>query len=1063
MGSVLYMFNAVCRWVPMARASTGKCLGPVIITVFLMAISTGLRGESLRPMPGDVYNFFPAPDSPDTVVFNVEGLTDGVSVAYRIYNYTQELVDEGRTEVVDGRIDISIEVPQGYYEVHFPAFNQSFGLIALPDYPVGHEGYWCIDTGLTWSKWSPEMKVEMIRLLNNKGIRGFRERLSWPELDGKGRLNLEHANTSQVRDEVYCDNIGERRVLELFQDSPLYLRRDASNPFSIDLGRSYSSWQAIEERYGASWSALELWNEPFYVKGLPADQYVPVAKMAAAAASRSTVAGGCFSPSISVAYLDDCAEGGLLDVIDALTLHLYGSPESMPKLMRFYQEYLQRYGYQSLPVWVSESGDPESMGEFGRVSFASDRAGSMKTVMRAIECKVYGVKRFYTFYLQKHIEGVISWGMTDAWASPQRKLAAVLYAAQSVEDRPYLGDLNPMPAGVVFGHVFGDEEEAVVVIYAPGLDAVKLPFPAESLAGVDGRALTVNANQSIPVPDGIVYVRLPRERIEPFIDRECDGMKARPELAQEPHSRKIHTLVLQPEYIRNQTEQVSNLGYFLDSESARHYTAATYVSNLSDEVQQVRVSVDVPGIESEVREVSLAPLQSERVEWKLDLSPVMTMHERTPVTYHARSDTDVDTITVYVQPQPATRIYQVQRCEDAPRIDGNPSDACWELAEKTKRLDCLDNAPGGAAAERKGLDGVARFLWGDIGLYFLIEVEDEKQECPENASLSWQSDSVQIAFYQENSPQDINSFEWGFFRDRNGGSRRVLFRSSLGEPLSESTRVSVVRDEAEKRTIYEGVIAWLDLGSMKAINERVASRFRLSFIINDANGGSRRWLEWSPGIAKGKNPSDYPELILVDDEGHAGGAQALLSPDEDWEINIEGSVEVVEFNRVRAFSIDDKKGAGVSRTVQPVDMTRPLSLTFRLGVMDFSENNRTSFCFKAILWGEKDDEGYECWLSPDGKLFGGKTGFVLADHDGMLISLGNEDAALPPDGRLHKITLWVDPVTRILKLYVEVNGVNKLMAEGVSKRNIDDINRLAFTTSGWGSGDIILADVSLSQ
>jgi hypothetical protein len=70
---------------------------------------------------------------------------------------------------------------------------------------------------------------------------------------------------------------------------------------------------------------------------------------------------------------------------------------------------------------------------------------------------------------------------------------------------------------------------------------------------------------------------------------------------------------------------------------------------------------------------------------------------------------------------------------------------------------------------------------------------------------------------------------------------------------------------------------------------------------------------------------------------------------------------------------------------------------------------------------------------------------------------------VPPDGKLHKITLWIDPATRILKLYLEIDGENKLIAQGVSKRNVVGIDGLEFSTSGWGSGDLILADISLRQ
>jgi hypothetical protein len=1037
------------------------CLQPIrvlksfwLLGVVGVAMCSVLEG-GIKTVPGDVFSFFPHPNKPAEVPFVVDGTEVGDAVEYVVCDYQGKVIGSGMVAVSDGRIDVPIQVPQGYAEIQFPAFGQVFGLVALPDANVSPEGFWCIDAGLTWGKWRPEYKVEMVETLKEKGIASFRERLSWPEVD----QNLEHPVTAYVRDSVYLDNIGTGQVLELFQDSPMAYRREPANPFSIDLGKGYRSWQRIAERYGPVWSALELWNEPFYVKGLSADQYVPVAKAVAAAVSPSQVVAGCFSPSIPAVYLEDCAEGGLLDVVDGLTLHFYGSPETMPSLMMFYHEFLQRHGHADLPLWVSESGDPETLEPNGRPSIDNERGSSMRTVMRAIACKAYGVRRFYAFYLQKHIEGVISWGMTDGSPSPQRRLAAYLYATQAVGDLPFVGEIDPLPSEVLLGYVFGAGGDVVVVLYAPDASSVRVPFEPRRVTGADGRELWINHDGTIPVPDGIVYLSLPRSNVEQFINAESPALAA---VALEEGSRApkvLRTLVVQPDYNPGQTAQISNLGHFVTAQAAAGYVAAAEVSNLSEQPQSVRVTLEVPGMELPSREIELGPYASKRVEWPVDLRSVLSPESRTPLVYRAQSDKDADSVTVYVQPQPATRIYQVQHGQRPPQIDGDPADACWAAAERISKLDCLDDSPYGGPADRDGLDGTARFLWSDVGLYFLIEVDDRVQESPESGALAWQRDSVQIAFYQENSAQDVNSFEWGFYQDGDGQAQKILFRSSGEESLSDSTRIAIRRDEETGRTTYEGVISWLDMGSMKAINDRTASRFRLSFIVNDANGGSRRWLEWSPGIAKSKSPGEYPELILVNEMASDGVRTASFGM-EGWAL-AGASVQRTVFEGEAAFRIEDRKGAELSRHVGPLKMDRPVRLSFSLGVLDFEAKGGVSFCFKAMLWNDESNEGYECWIAPVGSIFSGKTGVALADHDGMLIKLGTDGAKLPPDGELHRVTLFIDPLTRILKLYLEKDGDNILVAEGVSKRNVSGINRLTFFTSGWGAGDLILSDVKL--
>ncbi|NCB29684.1 MAG: response regulator, partial [Clostridia bacterium] len=98
---------------------------------------------------------------------------------------------------------------------------------------------------------------------------------------------------------------------------------------------------------------------------------------------------------VRVSYLDGCAENGLLDVTDVVTLHFYGKPETMNDLIRFYRKWLTEKRNGDMPLWVSESGTPGQLGEFGRPGLKSDLESARDTVMRAVECRALGVARFY--------------------------------------------------------------------------------------------------------------------------------------------------------------------------------------------------------------------------------------------------------------------------------------------------------------------------------------------------------------------------------------------------------------------------------------------------------------------------------------------------------------------------------------------------------------------------------------------------------------------------------------------------------------------------------------------
>lgn len=1001
--------------------------------------------------PVDRGAFFIQPEAESKIVFAVSPEEPAKEFPYNVSDYSGKIVSTGKAPISGNRISVDLNLKAGYYELLFPEQKKCFGIAAIPNREAPADGFWQLDAGLSWSKWDFETKQRIVNILLHKGISGFRERLAWPALDTPQGCDPALGVFQKIRNEVYPS--GDGRVLELFQDSPGYLRFQPANPFAVDLGATCASWRTICAAYRHSWSALELWNEPFFSgKGLPADQYVPVAKAVAAAAGPVEVAAGCFSPSIAASYLDNCKDNGLLDVIDVVTLHFYGKPETMNDLIRFYREWLRKSGKGDMPLWVSESGTPGQLGEFGRPSCKSDLESARDTVMRAIECRALGVARFYAFYLQHHIEGVISWGMTDRDASPLRSLSAWLFAAQSIANQPYIGRLEKAPAGVLLNRVFGTDENVVVVLYARAGETVKIPFPVREFAGIDGRRIMPNADGTVTVGDGIVYAKTSKKHITLADSGEDADLFACAYKKSPP--RQVRKLVLQPIYFPEQCSQATNSGYFVTKDASGKFRAAVNAVNLSDAPLEATVALNFPG--AAPKRIALNAMASGRLEWELDLSDAIRNTSPLTLAYTATAGEYSDQAVIQLYPEPAKRIYPVLKSKETIHLNARKDEKIWGEAPKADQLTCLDDNPAGTALNSEDFRATANFLWGDIGLYFFIEVDDPRHEPPQSAALSWQKDSVQIAFSQENSAYDINQFEWGFFLDEKG-PQKVLFRSSLKQPLSNETKVSIRRDEELRKTCYEGVIAWLDLGSMNAINERTGSRFRLSFIVNDANAGNRRWLEWSPGIAKSKKPSEYPELVLCDAAPKAEERNLL----NDWETGAPGNFSQVNHLGKPAIRIIDRKESVLIRKVDlPQPLDKPVILSFLLASTEFHKYKSTGFSLRAGFYDSANQEGYECWIAP-GNLYAKRTGFAIANSDGTLVKLGTDNLKFPVDGKFYKITLFYDPASGQLKLFMEKNGENILLAEGYGKKILRNIDQVRIRSSGWGAGPLMLADPSI--
>lgn len=1002
-------------------------------------------------VPDDCSGFYVRPGEAATLDFSLRG-GDLKELAYILSDYSGKEIASGTAMTAAGRCQINLgKLPQGYYELTFAGEDKAFGIVALPDYASPRDGYWQLDAGLTWSKWDLNTKKAMIKILTQKGVAGFRERLSWPGIDtGKG-FDADAGGVKTLRDQVYGD---DGRVLELFQDSPGYLRFDRANPFAADLAKSFVSWQKIAANYQHCWSALELWNEPFYsAKGIPADQYVPIAKTVASAVGDMTVAGGCFSPSIASAYLENCADNGFLDAIDAMTLHFYGNPEAMANLIVFYRDYLKRYGKASMPLWVSESGTPGQLGKYDRPGAASDTEAARKTVMRAIECRALGVERFYAFFLQYHIEGVISWGMTDRSASPQRALAAWLYAAQIIGQRPYQGTLKALAAPGRLNRVFDDGSDAVIVVLygAPG-ETVTLPFAVIFATGIDGRNLPT-PNGAVKLADGLVYLRVAKNMLN--IEDTGAGAGLFAYLSQPKPVRTVKTLVLQPVYLPGQFTQATNNGYFVADGAAGQLKVPVNVVNLKDCEREVTVALDFAGAPPQT--VKVPPLSTRQLVWELNLAGQLKGNAPLKIIIKAQSSDAADQAAIVLFAAPAKKTYLAVKSDETMVLEGEKKEKSWAASTLVRDLNCLDDSPDGKPVKPEDFRASANFMWSDTGLHFFVEVDDPVHEAPETAALSWQKDSVQIAFFQENSPHDRNDFEWGFYLDGNG-SQKVLFRSSEGGKLSDGTRIFIRRDEAAKKTCYEGVISWLDLGSMNAINERAGSRFRLSFIVNDANRGQRRWLEWSPGIAKSKKPTEYPELVLYDANCGQNSAAADDSLLQKYQTAAPGNFEFVTHEGRSAVKMLDRKDSVLVWTLpEGKSADSPFTLSFYLAATQFHQHKSTGFVVKAGFADAAKLEGYECWLSSGANMFADRTGLAIADCDGTLVRLGADGVKFPTDGKFYKITLVYDPVSSNLKLYLDKDGQSLLIAEGKGKKMLQKIDRIQVSLSGWGAGPLLLS------
>jgi len=171
------------------------------------------------------------------------------------------------------------------------------------------------------------------------------------------------------------------------------------------------------------------------------------------------------------------------------------------------------------------------------------------------------------------------------------------------------------------------------------------------------------------------------------------------------------------------------------------------------------------------------------------------------------------------------------------------------------------------------LSAVAKFKWDDDYLYIALEVKDDVHHMTQSSIVNaWQADSLQLSIDPARSSGIVNggphlSFTaalnsdtgaYGIAVDRNDYDSVNL---SWGQLLSQSKCV-VTRDEATRTTVYTIALAWAEImpDQYKDVKD-----LGISFLINDSDGmGRKSWIKYMDGIAIGKDPSEFGDLILAD-------------------------------------------------------------------------------------------------------------------------------------------------------------------------------------------------------
>ena len=595
----------------------------------MMWLCSCSAGWAATAEPIGIDRFCVAPEQQAILRWQVEVSMANSRVKAVVRDYANHIVATPPAEVTaQGVMELTLQLPTGFYEIEFPEMEQRFGLMVTPAESGTPDPFFAIDSALSWLVHDRATREGLIRLLARCRISMSRERLNWAQIQPTADTwNWDGSQGYETLRQVY------RRegipVLEMFHGTTAWAGRVGKYP--DDLVSTAESWQQIISRFQPTWGAMEVWNEPDISFGdhLPADQYVSLVKTFSYLFQTQQVGvplvGGVFAHHHR-RFLDSTARNGLLDQVSVISFHTYDRAPSMENLIRRYRTWLTDYDHAAFPLWLTECGRPWKRGP-ERPPCDQDAISALDIVMKGVESKACGVARYFAFVYPYYDERESNFGMMGRDATPLRSMAAYVQLATALAHKRYVGDLTCHDPTVQRARVFADQHEAIAILFTgqPNSTAtVHSNIPVQKIQGIDGRVLTPSTDGTVPIPDGLVYLQLDRKELDSHLKTDTPAMKLY-SLGNQPPAKPADA---SPIVIRYQFDPIQvaakTEGYQVIAESMADVPFSFRVFNLSSTAhkRQLTLSASQPvGIQDAATQPLSIPANSfQDVTWNIDLS-----------------------------------------------------------------------------------------------------------------------------------------------------------------------------------------------------------------------------------------------------------------------------------------------------------------------------------------------------------------------------------------------------------------------------------------------------------
>jgi len=155
--------------------------------------------------------------------------------------------------------------------------------------------------------------------------------------------------------------------------------------------------------------------------------------------------------------------------------------------------------------------------------------------------------------------------------------------------------------------------------------------------------------------------------------------------------------------------------------------------------------------------------------------------------------------------------------------------------------------------------------WDEQALYLAAVVRDSEHVQNAEPGMMWSQDMIHIAACLRQQGKPDGYYEYGFGAYANKDDVRDAVVAFKKPPVSDATARIQFKSHLEQTKgvcSYEIAIPWDCLSPFTAT---AGKSFRFTFAVGDAKsqlGRGYNFMEWTPGIAYGKNPNDFATIVL---------------------------------------------------------------------------------------------------------------------------------------------------------------------------------------------------------